>query len=481
MKHPIPSHCRFHPERSTHWYCGPCRLPLCTVCKPYAEQLPHAVSCPLCGGAMDERRVESGSSRPDRAALKNAVGLPGLVMAAAVAVIATLGFESIPGLLLTLPVGALLLLLMIMLVRRAGEGRSQPPAPGELIDIDQLECGLRLLPLGLPFAALLLLAAVTTPTLLTTLAWLVVAAALPAVLMTAVVTESPREALTPTQIARVVDITRRQYAAAAALSAAVVLAFAATISLSSAAEPLARGALSFMASLFSLGLASWLGSVVRLHRRMLDYPAGVAPIDRPRRPEPSVHEPALLAADAETLLRVGRTHDTRQLLGQALTRYPDDPRLNELFDKLVSETARPGEIRNHLERRMQRLIRGGQFAAATELWQRHSPRLDNWMPRLSETRYRLALELDEMGEHQTAFRLLISLPPDDEKFTHIAEAWMEAARILEDHLDDPKRSSELRRTVINRYPARARRWQARWQRNVHSGKDETDLATPVHG
>jgi tetratricopeptide (TPR) repeat protein len=174
-----------------------------------------------------------------------------------------------------------------------------------------------------------------------------------------------------------------------------------------------------------------------------------------------VVEPAQLAADAELLLHEQRVHEARQLLGRALTRYPDDRVLSERFDRLVSETATPAEIRSHLERRMQRLIRSGQPAVAAELWQRNRPKLGNWVPRVSQTRYRLALALDDLGEHQTAFRLLIGLPPDDERFSKIAEAWMEAARILEDDLQDSARARELRALVLRRYPERARRWLAR--------------------
>jgi hypothetical protein len=111
---------------------------------------------------------------------------------------------------------------------------------------------------------------------------------------------------------------------------------------------------------------------------------------------------------------------------------------------------------------MQRLFRSGSTAAATALWQRYSPQLENWVPRVSETRYRLALELDEAGDHQTAFRLLIGLSPNDSRFRHVAEAWMEAARILEQRLDDPARAAELRRIVRERYPEKARKWDRHW-------------------
>lgn len=481
MKHPTPASCRFHPQEAAHWHCEPCRLSLCTSCKPYAEQLPLEVGCPLCGQPMQEENADADGGGPWRMPVKNAVSLPALVIAACVAAVAIPGFASLPGLLLVLPLGALLLSLMIALARRAGEGHRQPPTAGELFDIDQIEYCLRILPFGLPFAALLLVATAAAPTAIAILAWLLVAAILPAALMAAIIHESPRAALAPSALGRVIEVTRRQYLPIALLAAGAVLVVAGASALAGEAVAI-RSSMAALAALLSLGLSTRLGTIARLHRRALEYPGGVAAIDRPRKPEPSVYEPALMAADAEVLLHERRTHDARQLLGRALTRFPDDPALNEMFDRLVSETARPAEYRNHLERRMQRLIRAGQVAAATDLWQRNSPRLDNWVPRVSETRYRLALELDELGEHQTAFRLLIGLPPDDGKFSHIAEAWMEAARILEDRLEDPARAQELRRVVQSRFPERARKWRARWQQHSRSTRPREGLpAAPAHG
>ncbi|WP_376696071.1 hypothetical protein [Wenzhouxiangella sp. EGI_FJ10305] len=463
MKHPTPHRCRYHSQRSTHWYCEPCRLPLCTACKPYAEQLPIEVDCPICRQAMQEQVADSDPADAVQTPLKNATSPPALVIAVLAAVTAALGFGSITGFLMSVPVGAALLYMMITLARRAGEGLPHPPAASDLFEIDQVEYSLRLLTFGLPFIALLLVTMAATSTALATLAWLVAAAIVPAALITAIVFESPRAALDPASISHVGGITKKQVAVLSLLSIGAVLAGAGLLTLTGGGVAVVRGLLAFTACLLALGLSSRLGMIARSHRRRLEYPAGVAPIDRPRRPEPSLYEPALLAADAEVLLQEKHSHEARQLLGKALTRYPDNPALNALFDRLVRETARPGEYRNHLERRMQRLIRDGQVAAATELWQRNSPGLDNWIPRLSETRYRLALELDELGDHQMACRLLLSLPPEDRKFSHIAEAWMEAARIMEERLDDPQRARELRKVVQQRFPERAKRWLSQRQ------------------
>lgn len=463
MKHPTPHRCRYHSQRSTHWYCESCRLPLCTACKPYAEQLPIEVDCPLCGQTMQERVADTDPPDAIQTLIKNATSPPALVIAALAATSATLGFGSAGGFLMSLPVGAMVLYMMITLARRAGEGLPHPPTARELVEIDQVEYSLRLLTFGLPFIALLVIAMAATSIALATLVWLVAATILPAALMTAIVFESPRAALDPASISHVVEVTKKQWSKLSLLSIGAVLAGAGVSTLTGDGGAVVRGLMAFMACVLALGLSSRLGMIARSHRRRLEYPAGVAPIDRPRRPEPSLYEPALLAADAEVLLQEKHLHEARQLLGKALTRYPDGPALNALFDRLVRETARPDEYCNHLERRMQRLIRDGQVAAATELWQRNSPGLDNWIPRLSETRYRLALELDELGDHQIACKLLLSLQAKDRKFGDIAEAWMEAARIMEESLDDPQRARELRKVVQQRFPERAQRWLSQRQ------------------
>lgn len=463
MKHPNNLPCRFHTESPARWHCDECRLSLCTTCKPYAERLPLEVDCPLCGGQMAECRPESDATRPVHQALCNAAGLPGLALAAALAVLAAIGFTSIPGLLLTLPLGVVLLTLMIALMQCSGEGRSNAAATAGLTDIEQIEYCLRILPLGLPFAAVLMLGAASGSAVLLTGAAVVVALVLPLSIMAAVCSETPRAGVDPREIARVGRITQEQYRPIAVASALGVAAIATLAHYGLVSNPLLHAALAFGMTIGLLATSAYLGTVLRMHRRRLDYPAGVAPIDRPRRPEPDDYEPAMMAADAEILLREKRTHDARLLLGRALTRFPDDARLNEQFDSLVASSARPRELRNHLERRLQRLFSSGSVGAATALWQRYSPQLDNWVPRVSETRYRLALELDEMGDHQTAFRLLIGLSPDDTRFRHTAEAWLEAARILEHDLGEPNRAAELRKVVRQRYPDKARIWDQRWR------------------
>lgn len=475
MKHPKTSPCRFHAESPAQWHCRDCHLPLCTSCKPYAERLPLEVDCPLCGRPMTELQSGHEPAESIWRAVRSAASFPCLTAAAAVALLATTGFTSLPGLLLILPLAALVLALMIALVQRAGEGNPAALSIRQLLDIEQVEYCLRMLPLGLPFAAVVLLAAASASMALIVAASVVVAVVLPVSLMAAVSSESPRAGVDPRALKRVVRVTRAQYLPIAAAAALSVILFASIVHLVTAPPALLYATLAFAATFFALAASSRLGAIIRMQRRMLDYPAGVAPIDRPRPPEPAVYEPAMLAASAEVLLHERRNHEARLLLGRALTHYPDDPRLNEQFDRLVSSTAQPREFRNHLERRMQRLFQSGSAAAATALWQRYSPRLDNWVPRVSETRYRLALELDEMGDDQTAFRLLIGLPPDDSRFRHTAEAWMEAARILDEKLDDPARAAELRKVVHQRYPAKAREWDQRWLQ----GTPPTDASREV--
>lgn len=478
MTHPNTSHCRYHSEKSARWYCKPCRLPLCTSCKPYAEQLPLQVKCPLCGQALQERTEATDPLEPLRTAARNALSPPLLAIAACFGLVGALGFGSLAGTLLALPVGAALLYCMIMLTRRAGEGHDEPPSLRQLVDIEQIEYGLQLLPIGLVFAALFGIALVKPSSPLALLLIVAAAGSLPIVQLSAIVFESPGKAFNPACVSRVLDAAKGPLALVSLLFVLAASALTAVSSLSGTGATIACAMLAFAAGTLALGLSTQLGAIARAHRRVLEYPAGVAPIDRPRPPEPATYEPAQFAADADILKRENRLQEARQLLGSALTRYPDDRTLSARFDQLIYETAKPDEFRSHLERRMQRLVRNGQTAAAAELWQRYSPRLDDWVPRLSDTRYRLALELDLLGDHQTAFRLLMTLPPDERKFRRIAEAWMEAARILEERLDDRKRAAELRRVARERFPERAREWLQCWgHRHIAEAAPPSSAAT----
>jgi hypothetical protein len=440
-------HCRYHAEHAGRWHCETCRLSLCSDCKPYCEQLPLEVRCPLCAGAMSE--LAAPGDEPESLAALMARSTQAVPLGAALAAALTFGLVGwpLPGLPVAIPVFAAFAGCLAILARRAGEGNREALKLRDLSDVDTLEFWARSLAFALPFAALFLVAA-AGPSWLLPVAVAATGALAPAALMATVIDGTALAAFDPRKLHHIISTLQGTYTRTALVTLALVTAFTLpAIFVEGALAAPVHFASGLAAALASIVWSQWVGQLLRSNRRILDYEAGVDPLERTRPPEAAVYEPALFAADAEVLLAEGRPRDARSHLGVALTRYPDDPALNRHFDELVRSSSTPAEYRAHLERRIQRLVRSGQFEAAVLLWQRNSSCLARWMPRHFETRFRLALALDDHGEHQAAFRMLISLSPKAARGPSSGDAWLEAARILEHHLGDPLKARDLRRAA----------------------------------
>lgn len=451
--------CRHHADQAAHWHCPACRVDLCTDCKPYAEQLPIRVVCPLCGATMRELRVGISPWRETAGLLARPALSTSLTLTVALAALAWLLPPGPVRLLAAVPLLVVLGGWLGLIARNAGEDRPRAASARDLLDFDELEFALRALGLALPLAAVATLGLADGSIAWPGMTVAVLAVALPAALAATLIHDRLGAALRPDLLGDVVAVTRADYLPPAfATLMASGFAFPAVLL---PAGSLAAVASTFIACTLAIIAARLLGRVLYRHRRWLGYHAGVAPIERPRTPPPSVYEPALLAADSDSLRAAGRTRAARLHLGAALTRYPDDEALTRRFDRLIHETASRRDFRNHLARRLKRLVGNGQFAPAADLWQRYSHELGNWIPRDAETRYQLGLELDDRGEHSTAFRMLIGLSPDDPGFERASEAWLESARILADHLGDPHKARELSDYVARRDPAVLAQWRQR--------------------
>ncbi|MDZ7790906.1 MAG: B-box zinc finger protein, partial [Xanthomonadales bacterium] len=450
--------CRQHPRRPAAWHCSDCQLDLCTECKPYAQQLPIRVSCPLCAGTMRQHRSPFQPWQCVARLLSPPAVWTTLTLTGLLALVTWLVAPGLLRLIATLPVLAVLLTWLGIVARAVAEGRALLVGRRALLDPDELEYGLRTLALILPFAGMLAVTLAGDGLAWPIAAAIVLAAAMPGVLAAFLLTDRVAAAMRPDSIHEVLTVTRVDYA-----PAAIATALAAGLALPAASLPAGSpvaAASAFLGGWLALAAGVLAAGMLRHYRRRLAYHGGVPVIDRPKPIPQAIYEPALLAADADTLRAHGKARAARLHLGAALSRYPDDPELNRRFDDLVHDCARRAEFRNHLARRLKRLVANGQFAPAADLWQRYSPELSDWMPQDAHTRYQLALELDQRGEHGGAFRVLIGLSPEKPRFDKAGDAWLEAARILADHLDDADKARELSRVVAVRDPAAARRWRA---------------------
>lgn len=450
MTEHAPARCRNHGNASAYWSCTRCKLSLCTDCKPFAEQLPIEIACPLCGQAMTE--IDSRTRQASW--LTRVLGGDALTVGL-VALIATLTAVApwpMPGLLIAIPAALFLLAAMVSCARSAGEAWDDSPTWRRFARLDHLEFVLQKLGFALPFLAAWLLALGMQSTILMVLTMAAASALLPATLMATMVAGNAWEGLLPDRCLSIIRTLGSRYTALiVATGAPLALAWIGALALGNVVSTTLLTALLVVPGAFyALAWSRVIGTVLYRNRRLLEYPAGVPAIDRPKRPAADLYEPALMSADADTLISEGMESKARKLLARALTRYPDEPALNDRFEQLLKQGKDDKAFKSYIERRMQRLIKAGRTAEATRLWQRNSRRLDNWLPKVAATRFRIALELEERGDYPMAFRLLVSLPLKARGIGQPGAAWARAAAILEEDLGDRKRAEQLRQVIAEK-------------------------------
>lgn len=425
-----------------------------------AELLPEDVPCPLCAEPMTDTEVGAMFWQDPKSALLYPLHPTVLVLIAILAALAAIFREGLPGLVAAGLTGAILVLLAYAVFDQSSRGKEGLPGIGEMIDGQRWRAFPDFLKTVLLYAAVPFAAFLNESTLLAFVALSAASLLFPASLMAAAVDERWKAAIDPSRIGRLVKTLGHAYYILAATTFAIAVAPAAAMYPVAGMLPApVHAAIMILVYGYLVVLAfRMVGDMLFRFRRRLQFHAGVDRIDRPRKPRPEEYEPALALADARIQIGEGQAKRARMTVGKALTHHPEHPGLNECFDELIRVTGSRTEFRNHLERRLRRLVANGETGAAADLWLNNRKHLDDRLPRFAETRHHMALELEKRGEHHVAIRLLLKLPSADPRYHELPEACLEAARMLETHLGDDGQAAKLRTWIINRFPERAERW-----------------------
>lgn len=452
--------CRYHAGKRARWHCKACELALCETCKPMAELLPYDVVCPLCAEPMTDTQVGAMFWHDPRPALRYPLHPVILVLIGVLAVVSAIVPRGLPALLAAIPALAVFAIFAYVVFDQSSRGEEGLPGIREMLDEDRLTAFPDFAKTILIYALLPVLAWMSGSLLLFSLVLAATCLVFPAALMAVAIDERLNAAADPARIGRLINTLGTPYYILAGTTAVIAVAPFALVHPAGGLlpDPVHAGILTLLYGYLILLAFRLVGDVLFIFRRRLDFAAGIDRIDRPRKPRPEEYEPALALADARIQIGEGHARRARMTVGQALTHHSAHPGLNECFDELIHVTGSEAEFRNHIERRLRRLVSNGQPAAAAELWQNNRKHLGSWLPRIAETRHRLALELEQRGEQRVAIRLLLKLPSTDPRYVELPEACLEAARMLETHLGDSSQADKLRTWVINRFPDRAQQW-----------------------
>lgn len=452
--------CRYHPRSQARWHCGACDLDLCCDCKPLADQLPHDALCPLCRSTMADLDVGAPFWRGWQDLLRYPVERWSLILVGALALTNLLAPAGIITLLIGLPLLVLFLYWSSVVFNSSSCGDNNPPGPSELADKGRVDAGMDFIKIGLVYAVVIFAGYMSGSSLILAVMLVLASMAFPASVMAMAIDEDFSPAFDYRRLTAIAQRLGPTYNWLAAATLLIAAAPAVVLFLPGLLLPgfIHAGLLTLAYAYGGLVLAHGIGRVLYQHRRILRFAAGVEKIDRPSLPKPAVYDPIQALADARVQFAEGKSDQARVTIGEALTQYPRNTELNRRFETLLIQSGQTSELNNHIERVLRRMIADGNVTGAVDHWLAHRKTLNGWLPRMSNTRYRMALELESRGHYRTAVRLLLTLPKTDRRYAKLPEACLEAARMLEQHFNDTDSAKPLRQFVKNRYPERAAEW-----------------------
>jgi hypothetical protein len=450
------ANCRYHTDQTARWFCASCDLNLCSRCKPKAAKIPVDINCPLCGEPMHDLAIGKLFWTSPQDHLAYPLGPTMLIF---------IGALTLAGMLV--PAGfALFVFFVVALVtscwvgfhvfRASSQGQGEPPPVSALIDFKQFDAfkpflGVALILFGLVAAGWWLV-----PILFAPLLTILVAALLPASLMLASI---DGELKTAFDFESLYQLGQRLGVAYIVLSVLVLFLMvtpaALLVPLSSVLpEWLHRGLLILLQSYAILLIFRYIGVALFQNQRSLGHDTKLAPGRRVVLPEPEEYEPDLAISTATIQHREGMNKEARWTLGQALTRYPNHPTLNDQFEQLLIADEDHKELTSHINRRLKKLSADRDKKETVDTWLRVKPALTDWLPTSSSERHWLGHALAEQGQEREGLRVLLSLPKDDPKYRRLPEACMSAADIMEKSLGDSAGAEKLRDFVRKKFPGR---------------------------
>ena len=460
MDHSDRTQCRYHQRNRARWQCSACDLSLCTDCKPLAERLPHDALCPLCRSSMADLEVGAPFWRKWQDLLRYPAEPGSLIVAGVLSLIILLTPAGLVTLFVGLPLLVVFLYWSSVVFHCTACGYNAPPDPSTLFNKNQLDDSMDFSKIGLVYAAAIFAGYMSGSGVILAVILLLASMAFPASIMAMAIDEDFSPAFDYRRLSEVARRLGSDYNWLAAATLLIAAAPAIFMYLPGLILPgfIHAGLLTLLYAYGGLVLAHTIGSVLYQHRRVLKFAAGIEKIDRPTPPKPAVYEPIQALADARVQLAEGKGDHARMTIGEALTQYPRNSELNRRFEGLLKDSGNLTELQNHLERVLRRKVADKDVPGAVDHWLLHRQTLGKWLPRVSRTRHRMALELESRGDHRTAVRLLLTLPKTDRRYPQLPEACLEAARMLEEHFNDTASAEPLRKFVRNRYPERAAEW-----------------------
>lgn len=455
------TNCRYHATTTARWRCDPCDLSLCTQCKPFAERVPADVLCPLCKETMADISVGAPFWHTPQQHLGYPLDRLALILLGSLAIAGMLIPVGVSMWLMGIPAFAILSWYLFHVFLTSSRGAIEAPDFHQLRSVENIELFQHFLVVSAVYALALIGTHLSGSILLAAMVPLMVAAVYPASIMMMAIEEGIRPAFDPEKMYRLAERIGMPYLILSGLVFVFLAGPSALLYPLTSVLPdwLQRGLFILVQGFAIFLIVRLVGYALFQFRRQLEYSGAIPLIDRERRLKPEEYEPAIALTDARIQTGEGSIDDARWTVGNALTRYPNHPELNEHFEQLLISTGDKNELRNHLDRRLGKLATERMDAMAVDTWLRNRKLVGKWMPRSSKARHRMGRELARRGKHPEALKFLLSLPKHNPKYNLLPEACMLAAKILEESMNDVAAAEQMRDYVKRNFPGRADDWE----------------------
>ena len=447
------ANCRYHADQAARWYCRPCDLYLCSLCKPKAAQLPLDITCPLCNEPMRDLAIGKLFWASPHEQLTYPLSPTLLIFIAVLTVVGML-----------VPAGLMLFAFLVVaflacawvgfhVYRASSQGQIDPPAPSALTDIKELESFKSFLGVTVILFGLVAVGWWWVPFLIAPLLTLLIAALLPASLMLVAITGQFKTAFDIEAVHQLAQRLGVAYIVLSILVLFLVVIPASVLAPLTSVLPdwLHRGLLILLQTYTFILVFRFTGVALFQNQRILGHDSSLPPGQPMNIPEPEDYEPELALSTATIQRKEGLINEARWTLGQVLTRHPNHSGLNEQFEQFLIADNEHKELTSHINRRLKKLAADRDQEKTVETWLRVKPALGNWLPASSTDRHWLGYALSEQGQEREGLRVLLSLPKDRPKYKRLPEVCTTAANIMEKNLGDSAGAEKLRDFVRKRF------------------------------
>ena len=156
--------------------------------------------------------------------------------------------------------------------------------------------------------------------------------------------------------------------------------------------------------------------------------------------------------DCDVLTAEGRFEDARQVLRSTMNSVSKHPEVHQRYQYILLQLDDADALINHSNFYLELLLENNDIKTASQVYRSVKKRMPSYLPASPTVRYQLAVQLKNELDGQSAVEMLRSFHEIYPNSTLVPQAYLLAAEILHQNLNDSHRAAVLLSFVLNNYP-----------------------------